>query len=381
VLTFGLLSGPRDWPEAQVDRLRLMAQVFGNALTRRDAERELQSTLAEVQGLRQRLLAESRYLEKEIAETGRFEEIIGESDTIRAIFHQVEQVAPTDATILILGETGTGKELIARTVHRSSARSHRPLVKVNCATLPSALIESELFGHERGAFTGAVKRKIGRFEVADGGTIFLDEIGDLPLDLQAKLLRVLQDGEFERLGSLETQRVDVRVIAATNRDLLQAIEAGGFRADLYYRLRVVPIELSPLRERPDDIPLLAWHFVRRHQTAMNKTIRRIPSKITEAMRRYEWPGNVRELANVMERAVILTKGETLVVDEAFVGKQAPSSTDAGSDDLQAVERSHIIGTLERCGWKVKGIGNAAERLGLNPSTLRARMKKLGIDRP
>jgi formate hydrogenlyase transcriptional activator len=381
VLTFGVLSGPHDWPEAQVNRLRLMAQVFGNALTRRDAERQLQASLAEVQNLKQRLLAESRYLEKEIAETGRFEEIIGESQVMRAILHQVDQVAPTDATILILGETGTGKELIARTVHRTSTRSNRPLVKVNCATLPSALIESELFGHERGAFTGAVKRKIGRFEVADGGTIFLDEIGDLPLDLQVKLLRVLQDGEFERLGSNETQSVDVRVIAATNRDLLSSIDDGSFRADLYYRLRVVPIVLPPLRDRREDIPLLAWHFVRLHQGAMNKTIRRIPNKVSKAMRNYEWPGNVRELANVIERAVILTKGETLVVDEVFVRDQAAFAPESGGDDLQSVERAHIVNTLEKCGWKVKGGGNAAECLGLNPSTLRARMKKLGIDRP
>jgi formate hydrogenlyase transcriptional activator len=381
VLTFGVLSGPRDWPEAQLDRLRLVAQVFGSALTRRDAERQLQTSLAEVQILKQRLLAETRYLEKEIAETGRFEEIIGENQNMRAILNQVNQVAPTDATILILGETGTGKELIARTVHRMSARNNRPLVKVNCATLPSTLIESELFGHERGAFTGAVKRKIGRFEVADGGTIFLDEIGDLPLDLQSKLLRVLQDGEFERLGSTETLTADVRVIAATNRDLLASVDDGSFRADLYYRLRVVPIELPPLRERRDDIPLLAWHFVRRHQAGMNKIIRRIPSTITEAMRDYEWPGNVRELANVMERAVILSKGETLVVDEAFVHNRANRANDTGGHDLRSVERAHIIETLDKCSWKVKGSGNAAERLGLNPSTLRARMKKLGIQRP
>ncbi len=381
VLTFGVLSGPRDWPDAQVNRLRLMAQVFGNALTRRDADRQLQASLAEVQNLKQRLLAESRYLEKEIAETGRFEEIIGESQAMRAILHQVDQVAPTDATILILGETGTGKELIARTVHRSSTRSHRPLVKINCATLPSALIESELFGHERGAFTGAVKRKIGRFEVADGGTIFLDEIGDLPLDLQVKLLRVLQDGEFERLGSTEVQTTDVRVIAATNRDLLQAIEGGGFRADLYYRLRVVPIELPPLRDRREDIPLLVWHFVRRHQIGQHKTIRRIPNQLSKALVGYDWPGNVRELANVIERAVILTQGETLVVDETFIHEASSRPAGTGSDDLQSVERAHIVDTLEKCGWKVKGSGNAAERLGLNPSTLRARMKKLGIHRP
>jgi formate hydrogenlyase transcriptional activator len=381
VLTFGVLATPREWPEMQRDRLRLLAQVFGNALTRRNAERELRSSLAEVQSLKQRLIAEARYLTNEINESGRFYEIIGESVPIRAIFHQVEQVAPTDATILILGETGTGKELIARTVHRMSSRSQRTLVKVNCATLPSNLIESELFGHERGAFTGAVKRKIGRFEVAHEGTIFLDEIGDLPLELQAKLLRVLQDGEFERLGSTETQVVDVRVIAATNRNLLQAIEDGDFRSDLYYRLRVVPIEMPPLRERRGDIPLLAWHFVRRHQAGMNKTIRRIPAHVTEAMRNHEWLGNVRELANVIERAVILTPGDELVVDEAFVHASNASSRPSGAEDLRSVERSHIADTLERCGWKVKGSGNAAERLGLNPSTLRARMKKLGIKRP
>ena len=381
VLTFGVLSGPHDWPEAQVNRLRLMAQVFGNALTRRDAERQLQASLAEVQNLRQRLLAESRYLEKEIAETGRFEEIIGESQVMRAILNQVDQVAPTDATILILGETGTGKELIARTLHRRSVRADRPMVKVNCAALPATLIESELFGHERGAFTGAVKTKIGRFELADEGTIFLDEIGDLPLDLQVKLLRVLQDGEFERLGSNETRTADVRVIAATNRDLIDAIKDGRFRDDLYYRLRVVPIELPPLRDRREDIPLLVWHFVRLHQIGQHKTIRRIPNQLSKALVGYDWPGNVRELANVIERAVILTDGETLVVDEAFVREQAPSAFEAGSDDLQVVERAHIVETLEKCGWKVKGRGNTAERLGLNPSTLRARMKKLGIHRP
>ena len=381
VLTFGVTAGSRSWPEALLDRLRLVAQVLGSALTRRDSERQLRASLAEVEQLKQRLLAESRYLEKEISETGRFEEIIGESEEIRAIFHQVEQVAATNATILVLGETGTGKELIARTVHRLSARADRALVKVNCATLPSTLIESELFGHERGAFTGAVKRKIGRFELAHEGTIFLDEIGDLPLDLQAKLLRVLQDGEFERLGSTTTQRSDVRVIAATNCDLLAAIEDGGFRSDLYYRLRVVPIEMPPLRRRREDIPLLAWHFVRLHQAGMNKTIRRIPSKVTQAMRAYDWPGNVRELANVIERAVILTTGETLVIDEAFVRASEPAARQPEAEDLKTVERAHIIDTLERCGWKVKGSGHAAERLGLNPSTLRARMKKLGINRP
>ncbi|MCK5375679.1 MAG: sigma-54-dependent Fis family transcriptional regulator, partial [Acidobacteria bacterium] len=226
VLTFGVLSGPRSWPTGRVDRLQLLAHVFGSALRRRDAERQLRSALVEVETLKRKLIAESRYLEQEIATEGRFEEIVGSSGPIRNVLYQVEQVAPTKATILILGETGTGKELVARILHRKSDRADRPMVKVNCAALPATLIESELFGHERGAFTGAVKAKIGRFELADGGTIFLDEIGDLPLDLQVKLLRVLQDGEFERLGSNETRSVDVRVIAATNRDLIEAIKDG-----------------------------------------------------------------------------------------------------------------------------------------------------------
>ena len=381
VLTFGVLSGPRSWPTGRVDRLQLLAHVFGSALRRRDAERQLRSALVEVETLKRKLIAESRYLEQEIATEGRFEEIVGSSGPIRNVLYQVEQVAPTKATILILGETGTGKELVARILHRKSDRADRPMVKVNCAALPATLIESELFGHERGAFTGAVKTKIGRFELADGGTIFLDEIGDLPLDLQVKLLRVLQDGEFERLGSNETRSVDVRVIAATNRDLIEAIKDGRFRDDLYYRLRVVPIEVPPLRDRREDIPLLVWHYVRRHQIGVHKTIRRIPNRISKALADYGWPGNVRELANVIERAVILSDGETLVVDEAFVREQAPSAIDAESDDLQAVERAHIVETLDKCGWKVKGRGNTAERLGLNPSTLRARMKKLGIQRP
>ncbi|RLE30435.1 MAG: Fis family transcriptional regulator [Acidobacteria bacterium] len=381
VLSFGVLSGPHLWPSPIVDRLKVLAEVFGNAFTRRDSERKLRSTLIEVEALKNRLLAETCYLEKEAAETGDYEELVGSSKAIRHVLHEVEQVAPTDASILILGETGTGKELIARTLHRMSSRSDRPMVRVNCATLPATLIESELFGHERGAFTGAVKRKVGRFEVADGGTIFLDEIGDLPLDLQSKLLRVLQEGEFERLGSTATITVDVRVIAATNRNLIEAIDEGSFRADLYYRLHVVPIEMPPLRDRRDDIPLLVWHFVRRHQLRMHKTIRRIPNDITKAMLHYDWPGNVRELANVVERAVILTRGDTLMVDESFTRGLLPAPLEPKPQDLRGVEREHIIEVLERCGWKVKGRDNAAERLGLNPSTLRARMKKLGIERP
>ncbi|MHC4427425.1 MAG: sigma 54-interacting transcriptional regulator [Planctomycetota bacterium] len=382
VLTFGVLRGAHTWPPELVDRLRLVAQVFGNAMRRRDAERQLRSTLAEVQALKNRLDAESRYLAKEIV-SGQYEEIVGNSGAMQQVVNQIEQVAPTHATALILGDTGTGKELVARILHRKSARSHRPLVKVNCTTLPSTLFESELFGHERGAFTGALKRRIGRFELAHGGTIFLDEVGDLPLDLQPKLLRVLQDGEFERLGSTETQRVDVRVIAATNRDLTVEVKNEKFRADLLYRLRVVPITLPPLRERREDVPLLIWHFVRRYAGQMGKTIQHIPHRLMTDFKEYDWPGNVRELANVIERAVILTAGKTLVVEEAFTSKPKAGAVqqERPGDDLKVVERDHIVEVLTRCDWKIKGRGNAAERLGISPNTLRARMKRLRIERP
>jgi transcriptional regulator with GAF, ATPase, and Fis domain len=298
----------------------------------------------------------------------------------------VEQVAPTNATVLITGETGTGKELVARSVHAQSSRADRLLVPVNCATLPSNLIESELFGHEKGAFTGAVRQHIGRFELADGGTIFLDEVGDLPLELQPKLLRVLQEGEFERLGSTKTIKVDVRVIAATNRDLDQAVAAGEFRKDLYYRLEVFPIHVPPLRDRPSDIPVLVWYFLGRTKLSIGRPIESIPDDVMQRLERYPWPGNVRELENVIERAVILTRGTSLHVDESFgrngVGRTAaPGALDIQSARLEDVERAHIVNVLEECGWYIKGRSNAAERLGLHPSTLLHRMKKLGIERP
>lgn len=344
----------------------------------KQAQEGLQQALAEIAGLKRRLYAENLYLQEEIRARSDFKEIVGQSASLYRVFHKVEQVASTESNVLILGETGTGKELVARAIHSRSSRRHRPLVKVNCAALPSTLIESEFFGHEKGAFTGALTRKIGRFEVADGGTIFLDEIGDLALELQAKLLRVLQEGEFERIGSTSTLKVDVRVIAATNRKLDKEVAAGTFRSDLYYRLSVFPVELPPLRERREDIPLLVWYFIQKSQRKLARSITEVPKNTMEALTAYAWPGNVRELENVIERAVILSPGPTLHVDESFARSTPRRGSSTAVTSLEGIERAHIVGTLEACGGRIKGRGNAAERLGLNPSTLRSRMKKLGI---
>ena len=364
-----------------LDNAWLHAGLRKVAEERAHAVDELRHTLAELAALKERLEAENVYLQEELKTQYEFVDVVGRSAAMSRVLRQVEQVAGTDATVLLLGETGTGKELVARSVHSRSQRKDRPLVKVNCAALPATLIESELFGHEKGAFTGALARRVGRFELADGGTIFLDEIGDLPLELQAKLLRVLQEGEFERVGSHATQKVDVRVIAATNRDLRKAIADGSFRPDLYYRLRVFPIEVPPLRERRDDIPLLTWYFVSKHQGRLGKTIDKIPKSLMDALVTYGWPGNVRELENLIERALILSPGTTLQMDE-HLGEQdaVPHAAAPDSRRLDAAERAHILGVLEDCRWKLKGKGNAAERLGLKPSTLRFRMKKLGIER-
>jgi len=278
--------------------------------------------------------------------------------------------------VLILGETGSGKELIARSIHSASSRKARAMIKVNCAALPAALIEAELFGHEKGAYTGATSSQIGRFEAANGSTIFLDEIGELPLELQAKLLRVLQEGQFERLGSPKPVDVDVRVIAATNRNLAQAVRDGRFREDLYYRLNVFPISVPPLRERRDDIPLLVWAMVEEFSKVLGKTIERIPKKNMEAMERYHWPGNIRELRNLVERAMILSSGATLVVD--VQDGSSPIATQPMT--IEGMERMHINSVLERTGWRIRGRNGAAEILGLKPTTLNSRMKKLGIRR-
>jgi len=308
-----------------------------------------------------------------------FEDIIGDSGVLRVAIGRVLEVAPTDASVVLLGETGTGKELFARAVHNRSRRRGRPFVRVNCAALPPTLIETELFGHERGAFTGAVAMRRGRFELADRGTLFLDEIGDLPLDVQAKLLRVLQEGEFERVGSSESRAVDVRVVAATHHDLEAAVHEGRFRMDLYYRLNVFPISLPPLRERVDDIPRLTWFFVNRRQRALNRKITSIPPGVMSALQQHSWPGNVRELENVVERAMIHSTGDTLWLDDGpLMHNWRPAAEDS---TLEEVERQHIERVLRRCRWRVNGPGNAAETLGMHPNTLRFRMKKLGIERP
>jgi PAS domain S-box-containing protein len=344
---------------------------------------ELAHTLKKVKKLQDRIQSESRYLQTEIKSRHNFEEIIGNSFLMRAAFEKVEQVAPTDATVLLLGETGTGKELFARSVHARSKRKSRPLIKVDCTTLPSGLIDSELFGHVKGAFTGAHESRQGRFELADGGTIFLDEIGELPLELQMKLLRVIQEGEFQRLGGKRVQHVDVRVIAATNRDLHQEMSAGRFRSDLYYRLSTFPIEIPPLRDRREDIPLLTSFFVSHRSRALSKNIESVPKTVLNALIAYDWPGNVRELQNVCEQAIILSPKNEFVLPAGFAGTEAPRRRARGSTtkDLKSIEREHILEVLAESGWKIKGEGNAAYRLGLKPSTLRSRMKKLGIERP
>ena len=385
----GLVARRADGREFPVEASLSRASVAGGALytlilrdieERRRAESELR-----------RLHEEASYLQEEIRATHDVDTIIGDSRAMRAAIEQIALVGPTDTSVLILGETGTGKELVARAVHAASPRAHRPLIKVNCAALPGTLIESELFGHERGAFTGAVEKRVGRFELAAGGTIFLDEIGDMPLEVQSKLLRVLQERELERVGGGATLAVDVRVVAATNRDLAGAVAAGTFRADLYYRLNVFPIALAPLRARREDIPQLVRHFVGGYAARMGRRIVYIPPDAMRVLVDYEWPGNVRELEHVIERAVILSPGPDLSVTPEILrilpaadppqrdaqGTHPVAPADESMDD---VERQHIASVLKQTGWRIEGAAGAARVLGLNPSTLRSRMKKLRIRR-
>ena len=377
---------PAVWPEDTTKCQAAVGEILFNALYRQRADIALEQALAEIHHLKDKLVAENETLRQEFDDLHADDELIGKSHAFRTSIFQAEQVAPTDSTVLLLGETGTGKGLMARRIHERSGRSQRPLVTVNCAALPTSLIESELFGHEKGAFTGAIKQKLGRFELAHNGTIFLDEVGDLPIELQAKLLRVLQDQEFERLGSSTTRTVDVRVIAATNRDLDQLIEQGEFRADLYYRLGVFPIRAPALRERRGDVPLLVWFFVSELQHRLGKTFDEVSARAMDALTAYDWPGNVRELKNIIERAMILSPNSVLELGNWFPRQHIPTGIasqphEQNGETIEEVERAHIEKVLAACDWKIRGKGGAAEHLGLKRTTLQSRMKKLGIERP
>jgi len=376
LLTFAVMREERDWPETVVKGLQLIAQVFANALARKRMEEQLRKHVSEIEELKQRLERENIYLREEVELLFEHTEIVGQSLAMKRILAQAEQVARTDSTVLILGETGTGKELLARAIHKMSVRKDRPLIAVNCASLPPTLIESELFGREKGAYTGAMTQMIGRFEIADGSTLFLDEVGELPLELQSKLLRVLEEGSFERLGSTKTLHVDVRIIATTNRDIEWEVKDGRFRKDLFYRLNVFPIVIPPLHERPEDIPSMVWAFVREFQKTMGKEIETISKKSMEALQSCSWPGNVRELRNVIEHAMILSKGKALAVHVPKIGSLESGAT----RNLEEMERKHIVSVLEKTGWRLGGKGGAAEVLGLKRTSLQSRMKKLGIKR-
>lgn len=364
------------WDQSLVPRVQMIGEVFANALLHKRDQETIQAALAESERLRNQLQQENVYLREQVILKHHHGRIIGKSKGLKKVLAEAERVAGTDTPVLLLGETGTGKELVAQTIHELSARKDRPMVIVNCASLPATLIESELFGREAGAYTGAASAQVGRFTIADGSTLFFDEIGEFPVELQAKLLRVLQDGRFERLGSPESMTVDVRIIAATNRDLEQAMRDGKFRADLYHRLHVFPIHIPPLRERPEDIPLLVWAFVEVFGRKMGKKINKIPRKTMEHLRQYCWPGNVRELSNVIERAMILTTGDTLLLETPILS--------AGRSSLKTMKegmREQILRVLNETGWRIRGAGGAAEVLDMRPTTLEARMAKLGITRP
>ena len=358
---------------------RTNAQLLHKIEEHKQAKEALTQALARIQELSERLQLENIHLQQEVSRKYAFGEIIGQSRAMADVFTQVEQVAPQDATVLLLGETGTGKGLIAHAIHSRSARKTRPMITVNCAALPGNLIESELFGREKGAFTGAHAQQMGRFELADGGTIFLDEIGEMPLELQVKLLRVIQDGEFERLGSPRTVKVNVRVIAASNRNLKEEIRSGRFREDLFYRLSVFPINIPPLRQRSNDIPLLVQYFFTKYNKKIGKNIDTVTKETLSVLQAYRWPGNVRELENVIERAVITSQGPVLQIRDRF------DTTEELRDErdikhLADLEQDHILQVLEKTGWRIEGDKGAALLLGLNPSTLRARMRKYGLRR-
>ncbi len=376
ILSFGTLRTERTWSGYTLEGLRLIAAVMANGLARHQATQALRSALEEVRRLRARLAPEHVQMRREVKAMKLPRQVAIDSASVRHLMEQVEQVAPTTATVLLMGETGSGKEVFAEAIHELSPRRHKPMVRLNCAAIPVSLIESELFGRERGAYTGALSRQAGRFEIADGSTIFLDEIGELPLDVQVKLLRVLQERTVERLGSSHPIKVNVRVIAATNRNLEQAVADKNFREDLYYRLNVFPLRVPPLRERVQDIPSLAWTFIDEFASAFGKSIESLSKASLEALQRYSWPGNVRELRNVIERAVIIANGPNLVVELP----QPTAATRRKSLKFVDVETEHIRSVLESTGGRIRGSGGAAELLGLKPTTLESRMTRLGISR-
>jgi formate hydrogenlyase transcriptional activator len=375
-MSFGTVYREREWPEVVVSRLRLFVEMIGSAIARTRAERATQEALDEVRRLRDQLQRENVYLLQEVKTVRGRGGLIGESAALRQVLEQIEQVAATDATVLLMGETGTGKELLASAIHELSLRASRPMVRVSCAAIPATLMESELFGREKGAYTGALSRQVGRFEVAHGSTLFLDEVGELPLEVQVKLLRVLQERQVERLGSSKVITVDVRIIAATNRDLEKAVREKTFRDDLYYRLNVFPIRVPPLRERAEDIPLLVQSFVHEFAKMFGKSIESVDKDSMDALRRYSWPGNIREIRNIVERAVILATGPRLHI-------RTPT---ASSDDvapsllLRDTEREHLRRVLEMTRWRIRGKDGAAEILGVKPTTLEAMMERLGLTR-
>jgi len=375
-LTFASMRRPRSWPDPLLDRFRLIGNVFAQALARRRAHDDLQRALREVSRLRDLLARDNEVLHQEVRALQPAGGIAAQSAAAREALRQIDQVAPTSATVLLLGETGCGKEVFAQAIHDRSPRHKRPMVRVNCGAIPTALLESELFGRERGAYTGAVSRQVGRFELAEGSTIFLDEIGELPLDAQVKLLRAVQDHVIERLGSTQPIKVNVRVIAATNRNLDEAVAARTFREDLFYRLNVFPITVPPLRDRVEDIPLLVWSFVDELGRAFGRNVTSIAKEDMAALQRYAWPGNIRELRNLVERAMIVTTGPRLMIDHPVQRSNGQQKRLRLSD----VEAGHIRAVLDSTGWRVRGTGGAAELLGLKPTTLEGRMAKLGIRR-
>lgn len=375
-IAFSSFKRTRDWPDDLIARIKLAGEVLAHAVARKREQKKLETALSEIKLLKDRLERENIYL-RQAAAINRPQGLTSHSLGFQSVIEAAAQVAQTSSTVLLQGETGSGKEVLAQAIHDASARNGRPMVKVNCAALPASLIESELFGREKGAFTGALARQPGRFEIADGSTIFLDEVGELPLELQPKLLRVLQQGEFERLGGSKTIKVDARVIAATNRPLEQAVREGRFREDLFYRLDVFPIEVPPLRERREDIPMLSWTFVKEFSNSMGKPIDDIADESMIALQAYQWPGNVRELRNVIERAMILNHGPQLSIKLAPAALR-PVAVTAMAGSLDEAERTIILQALEQCHWRIRGTNGAAALLDIKPTTLESRIKRIGL---